>query len=383
MMADQELFKTCSKCKEPQPISAFSKSGSSGDGLKSSCKKCASKASRALREKNKNRANTITPVSKTCFGCRIEKVSSLFSKNYGNKDGLDSHCKECKAKKNRALREKNRNRSVIIVPDFKLCPGCKKEKPRSVFSKNSNSTDGLNNYCKECAARSIKLYHKKNKAREIIVIPGAKICPDCKIEKLSSSFNKANGNKDGLQVCCKSCQASLERNRQYGLSSEQYSAMLEAQGGACAICKFTPGPGDRGHDTDHIHGTKIVRGLLHSKCNRGLGHFKDDIAIIGKAIDYLNGQTLGIVYSTPFDKDIRNKILLAQGYLCKICSTDLHGKKACIDHDHLTNMVRGILCYNCNWGLGQFDDSIPILQSAIKYLEKYKTNVENVVEYTE
>ena len=39
-----------------------------------------------------------------------------------------------------------------------------------------------------------------------------------------------------------------------------------------------------------------------------------------------------------------------------------------IDHDHLTNKVRGILCKNCNLALGLFTDSADLLASAISYL---------------
>ncbi len=43
-----------------------------------------------------------------------------------------------------------------------------------------------------------------------------------------------------------------------------------------------------------------------------------------------------------------------------------------IDHNHVTEEVRGLLCHHCNFGLGHFfaDDGIELLERAIKYIKK-------------
>lgn len=57
---------------------------------------------------------------------------------------------------------------------------------------------------------------------------------------------------------------------------------------------------------------------------------------------------------------------------CDICGTDksgYSGRNMCIDHDHKTGIVRGILCQKCNVGLGNFQDNPNLLLSAVKYLQ--------------
>jgi hypothetical protein len=59
----------------------------------------------------------------------------------------------------------------------------------------------------------------------------------------------------------------------YGISQEQYEAMVARQGGLCAICNTKP---DKTLCVDHCHETGRVRGLLCSSCNSMLGFSKDD-----------------------------------------------------------------------------------------------------------
>jgi Recombination endonuclease VII len=57
-----------------------------------------------------------------------------------------------------------------------------------------------------------------------------------------------------------------------------------------------------------------------------------------------------------------------QGDRCVICQRRLDDKPH-VDHDHETGQVGGILCFNCNGGLGQFGDDIGRLQQAVEYLK--------------
>lgn len=66
-----------------------------------------------------------------------------------------------------------------------------------------------------------------------------------------------------------------------------------------------------------------------------------------------------------------NIILTEQNNRCKICGKEFdrnRRKSMAIDHCHTTNKVKGILCTNCNCGIGHFKDNIESLQKAILYL---------------
>jgi hypothetical protein len=72
------------------------------------------------------------------------------------------------------------------------------------------------------------------------------------------------------------------------------------------------------------------------------------------------------------------RMLAAQGGVCAICGTDTPKGKGNfhVDHCHSTGAVRGLLCHDCNTGLGKFKDDTAQLQKAISYLNSY-TKVPN------
>ncbi len=77
----------------------------------------------------------------------------------------------------------------------------------------------------------------------------------------------------------------------FGIGMVEYETMLAAQGGVCASCKKPEKDTHYGRlrwlAVDHCHATGVIRGLLCGNCNKGLGHFNDDPALLDAAAAYL------------------------------------------------------------------------------------------------
>jgi hypothetical protein len=62
-------------------------------------------------------------------------------------------------------------------------------------------------------------------------------------------------------------------------------------------------------------------------------------------------------------------LAVAQGHVCAICKK---AKKLYVDHCHATNRVRGLLCNNCNNGLGKFGDDLDGFSRPMSYLTAFE-----------
>ncbi len=80
-----------------------------------------------------------------------------------------------------------------------------------------------------------------------------------------------------------------------------------------------------------------------------------------------------------------DKMLEKQNGVCAICKQEetyityrsrksgrMTLSRLCIDHNHNTGQIRGLLCRRCNHGLGSFEDSVELFKNAIAYLRKDK-----------
>jgi hypothetical protein len=201
----------------------------------------------------------------------------------------------------------------------KFCKLCGETKPVSDFHKDKSRIDGLQFYCKPCTlAKQARIQLTKPRRRDLAAPEGKKWCHDCKAYFPVEDFHANATQFGGRQIMCKSCNLKrsrhwreghreawndyhrdhrakhqeryqeYERRRRYGMAAGDYAAMLEAQGGRCAICR-TDTPGGKGtFHVDHCHDSGNVRGLLCGDCNLGIGKFKHDANILTLAIQYLS-----------------------------------------------------------------------------------------------
>lgn len=130
--------------------------------------------------------------------------------------------------------------------ETKVCRDCRDPKPLSDFSKHQHCKQGRNPSCKACRNAASAIYYKNNR-------------------------EKVLGRKRGRT---KKYYRKHDIKRKYGLTVQQYEALVEACNGKCAVCKGD----DKGRTlaVDHCHRTKRVRGLLCRKCNIAIGCMDDD-----------------------------------------------------------------------------------------------------------
>lgn len=89
--------------------------------------------------------------------------------------------------------------------------------------------------------------------------------------------------------------------------------------------------------------------------------------------DYIRNNQFKVHYKITLED--YNKLFIEQEGKCKICkkSQKTSSKRLAVDHCHQSNKIRGLLCSNCNRGLGMFQDNLEILETAKAYLEASKS----------
>lgn len=172
------------------------------------------------------------------------------------------------------------------------------------------------------------------------------ICKSCNIEKPITRFSKldsGNYRKDCNQ-CRNKSQKGSDRKR-YDRSDKKKT---------CCQCLEEKESLEFSSNIRHTDG-------LESSCRKCVSYRKNH-QYKERTRNYQLNKWYGI------STEDYNKLLLEQNNRCKICD-EYATKRLHVDHDRLTNRVRGLLCSNCNSMLGMAKDSEKTLIEAINYLK--------------
>ena len=199
-----------------------------------------------------------------------------------------------------------------VVEITKRCTKCGVEKALSEFSfsskKKVNGIRPPRSACKECCL----VYKQQWRAKNQITMPVSgeeRKCSTCQIVKPSSEYHSWTGSKNRTVARCKECVRAADRKRYTG----RRARMTEWQ---------------------RWHQRKKKFGLT---------------------------------------KEAFNALLSCQDGKCAICKRPLGDEFGChVDHCHATGKTRGLLCFWCNPGLGQFEDNPERLEAAAAYLRRYR-----------
>lgn len=191
---------------------------------------------------------------KTCRDCGVTKPLDEFAPASKSSDGRAPYCRPCLRIRHRESRDRlrggppttRRSSARASSPDLKWCPLCRRELSKEDFGRNRSAPDGLTAYCKPC-------HNAKTK----------------------ETYTRLYGGTREYHL-----------RRRYGITGAEVAAMIDAQGGLCAICQER-----EPKHVDHDHVTRSVRGVLCSCCNQGLGNFRDRPDVMRAAIDYLERTT--------------------------------------------------------------------------------------------
>lgn len=152
-----------------------------------------------------------------------------------------------------------------------------------------------------------------------------KVCKKCLIDKPLEEYYKASKAKDKHFYVCKECDS--KRTRQYKIDNRE-------------------------------------KGVLYSQNYRK------------KYGEKYKDYNINCHYKSKYNITLEdyNTILALQDGKCAICGTTKStgiSERFHVDHCHTTGKVRGLLCHDCNTGIGKLKDDIKLLTKALEYLEKF------------
>lgn len=161
-------------------------------------------------------------------------------------------------------------------------------------------------------------------------------CTRCGQQKGRNAFEKT---PSGRRRVCRSCRGLDNRRSLHNIKARVESASEAPLARACSSCGENKAIEEYGYRADKAY-------FRSTKC-RTCVSLEARAAKYGVSVEWLRKET---------DR---------QAGCCPICGRAAHLR---VDHDHETGKVRGLICHNCNTGLGHFKDDPDWMMSAVAYL---------------
>lgn len=147
------------------------------------------------------------------------------------------------------------------------CSACKQSKPRDQFHNDVRYKSGKASRCKPCAYQATQDWRTRNH------------------DELLAARRDAYSPEEWFRHNLKS---------RYSMSEQDYQGLLSGQSGVCAVCGEKC-PSGKKLAVDHDHSCcpgrkscgKCIRGLLCSRCNTGIGSFRDRADLLLSAANYI------------------------------------------------------------------------------------------------
>jgi len=169
---------------------------------------------------------------------------------------------------------------------------------------------------------------------------------------------------------CKVCEIEKEVSEFY-----KHPQGFLGVAGTCKICKNIK---DKKYRDDNKEKLKISKAAYYQKnqeliCKKVKAYRETDPEKTKRlaAANYQRNKTkhrdtrLKLIYGVGQEE--YNRMFKQQNGLCAICGCTQE-PNLCIDHNHDTKEVRGLLCHKCNRGIGFLNDNPVLLKKAIDYL---------------
>lgn len=174
----------------------------------------------------------------------------------------------------------------------KYCPSCKEIKDIIAFNKHAKRADGLQSVCKQCHKSLMNKWYL-TKPNEIVEKTNEYRRNNLQKYKEYTSNWRADHVEEAQLSSLKS------KCAMYGITTEEYDRILNAQNGRCKACGIPPTT--RALSIDHDHSCcpgkkscgKCIRGLLCTSCNWALGQVQDDVVrsiLLAEYLEDYNGR---------------------------------------------------------------------------------------------